>query len=162
MNSRQILCEVGRWACAGLMVLLLFLMAGTTPRTADVPLEELETLTAPLLKEGEVQQGEGRMLRRFYGINPADYEGVVLYYPSTNMGVEELLLVKLKESSQGETLQAAIDARLATQKESFDGYGVEQTALLTNNAVVEIRGNYVLFTVSENSQKIRQAFLGAL
>ena len=161
MNRKLLLWEVGRWAAVCLTVLSLFLMAGTAPRS-NVALTELEPLTAPLLKEGEAQAGDNRMLRRFYGLNPADYEGTVLYYPATNMGVEELLLVKLKDPAQGDGVREAIDARLASQKKSFDGYGVEQTELLNSHAVVEIRGSYVLFTVSENAQKIRQAFLDAL
>ena len=161
MKEKLILCEAGRLAAVVLLIVLLFLLSGTAPQ-GDIPLEKLETLTAPQLEEGATQKGEGRMLRRFYGLNPADYKGTVLYYPSTNMGVEELLLVKLEDSAQGETVQQAINARLAAQKESFDGYGVEQTAMLNNNAVVEVRGCYVLFAVSENSQKIRQNFLAAL
>lgn len=161
MQTKLTLFEAGRLAAIGLIVVLLFLMAGNSTK-ADIPVEDLEALTQPLLKEGEYQPGEGRMIRRFYGLNPADYEGVVLYYPSTNMGVEELLLVKLSDTSQAEAVEQAIAARLASQKESFDGYGVEQTDMLNNHAVVEVQGKYVLFAVSENDQKIRQAFLGAL
>ena len=102
------------------------------------------------------------MLRRLYGLNPSDYEEIVLYYPASNMGVEELLLVKLNDTAQTETVEAAVEARLAAQKQSFDGYGVEQTALLNNNAVTEVRGRYVLFAVGVNAQAIRQAFLDAL
>lgn len=161
MKRDLVLCEAGRAAAVVLIALLLVLMAGTAPHV-DVPLEDLEALTAPLLREGEAQKGEGRMLRRFYGLNPADFEGALLYYPSTNMGVEELLLVKLADTSQGEAVQAAIENRLAAQKESFDGYGVEQTDMLNNSTVTEIRGRYVLFAVSGNAQQIRSAFLGAL
>ncbi len=161
MNTKVTLFEGGRIAAAALIVLLLFLLAGNSPK-GDIPLEGLESAALPLLKEGEYQPGDGRMLRRFYGLNPADYEGVAFYYPSTNMGVEELLLIKLTDASQGEAVEQAIGARLAAQKESFDGYGVEQTDMLNNHAVVEVRGRYVLFTVSENDQKIRQAFLDQL
>ena len=161
MKTKLTLMEVGRVAAVALIAVLLFLMAGNSPR-GDIPVEKLESAALPLLKEGEYQAGDGRMLRRFYGLNPADYEGVVFYYPSTNMGVEELLILKLTDASQGEAAEQAIEARLAAQKESFDGYGVEQTDMLNNHAVVEIRGRYVLFTVSENDQKIREAFLDQL
>lgn len=161
MKSKVALFEAGRAAAVALIVLALVLMAGSSPQ-ADIPLGDLEAITAPLLQQGEAQLGEGRLLRRFYGLNPADYEGAVLYYPSTNMGVEELLLIKLADTAQGEAVEAAIAGRLAAQKESFDGYGVDQTDMLNNCAVVEVRGRYVLFAVSRNAQKIRQAFLGAL
>lgn len=161
MKRKLALYESGRAACVGLLILLLVLLSGTAPHK-DIPIEELEAQAAPFLKEGQAQKGDGRMIRRFYGLNPADFEGAVLYYPSTNMGVEELLLLKLSDASQAEGAEAAIAARLAAQKESFDGYGVEQTDMLNNHAAVEVRGRYVLFTVSENSQKIQKAFLDAL
>lgn len=153
--------ELARLALVAMTVFLLIFLVGSAP-DADVSLGELEAVTAPELLEGETQKADERMLRRLYGLNPSDYAEIVLYYPASNMGVEELLLVKLKDTAQAETVEAAIAARLAAQKQSFDGYGVEQTALLNNNAVTEVRGNYILFAVGVNAQAIRQAFLDAL
>ena len=153
--------ELARIALAALTVFLLIFLMGSAPET-NISLEELETVTAPRLLEGEAQKADERMLRRLYGLNPSDYAEIVLYYPASNMGVEELLLVKLNDNAQAEAVEAAIAARLAAQKQSFDGYGVEQTALLNNNAVTEVRGRYILFTVGVNTQAIRQAFLDAL
>ena len=153
--------ELARIALVALTVFLLIFLMGSAPET-NISLEELETVTAPRLLEGEAQKADERMIRRLYGLNPSDYAEVVLYYPASNMGVEELLLVKLNDTAQAETVEAAIAARLAAQKQSFDGYGVEQTALLNNNAVTEVRGRYILFAVGVNAQAIRQAFLNAL
>lgn len=153
--------ELARIVLAAITVFLLIFLMGSAPET-NVSLEELEAVTAPQLLEGEAQKADERMLRRLYGLNPSDYAEVVLYYPASNMGVEELLLVKLNDTAQAETVEAAIAARLAAQKQSFDGYGVEQTALLNNNAVTEVRGRYILFAVGVNAQAIRQAFLDAL
>lgn len=153
--------ELARIVLAALTVFLLIFLVGSAPDT-NIPLEELEAVTAPQLLEGEAQKADERMLRRLYGLNPSDYAEIVLYYPASNMGVEELLLVKLNDSTQAESVEAAIETRLAAQKQSFDGYGVEQTALLNNNAVTEVRGRYILFAVGVNAQAIRQAFLDAL
>ena len=77
------------------------------------------------------------------------------------MDAEELLIVQLKDVSQQETVKAAIDARLETQKNSFEGYGVEQYALL-EKSVVDVEGNYILFVVNEQAAKAQSAFLQAL
>ena len=84
---------------AVMTVFLLLFWVGSAPNT-DISLEALETVTAPQLLEGEAQKADERMLRRLYGLNPSDYAEVVLYYPATNMGVEELLLVKLKDTAR--------------------------------------------------------------
>ena len=70
-----------------------------------------------------------------------------------------MILVEMKF----ESISAAKTAKpTPTQKNTFEGYGVEQFEMLSNNAVVEIRGNYVLFVVNANSQAALDAFLDAL
>ena len=55
-----------------------------------------------------------------------------------------------------------MEARLQTQKNTFDGYGVDQMDLLTNYCVVDVRGNYALFVVSKTSEAAQSAFRDAL
>ena len=78
------------------------------------------------------------------------------------MMAEELLIVKLSDMGQQDMVRAAVEARIATQKTTFEGYGVEQFEMLSNNAVVEVRGNYILFVVNANSAAAQKAFLGAI
>ena len=161
MRSNAFLYEIGRWAAviAGLVILLV-LFGGNSVSGAD-PQEVAEAVTSAIDMEN-MQLADNQMVKRFYGLDPADYEGCILYYPNTNMMAEEVLIVKLKDISQQQTVSDAIEARLQTQKNTFEGYGVEQFDLLTNHAVVELRGNYVLFVVSDHAEAARKAFRGAL
>ena len=161
MRSNAFLYEIGRWAAviAGLVILLV-LFGGNSVSGAD-PQEVAQAVTDVIDMEN-MQLADNQMVKRFYGLDPADYEGCVLYYPNTNMMAEEVLIVKLKDISQQQTVSDAIAARLQTQKNTFEGYGVEQFDLLTNHAVVELRGNYVLFVVSDRAEAARKAFRGAL
>ena len=161
MRSNAFLYEIGRWVAviAGLVILLV-LFGGNSVSGAD-PQEVAQAVTDVIDMEN-MQLADNQMVKRFYGLDPADYEGCVLYYPNTNMMAEEVLIVKLKDVSQQQTVSDAIEARLQTQKNTFEGYGVEQFDLLTNHAVVELRGNYVLFVVSDHAEAARKAFRGAL
>ena len=161
MRSNAFLYEIGRWVAviAGLVILLV-LFGGNSVSGAD-PQEVAQAVTDVIDMEN-MQLADNQMVKRFYGLDPADYEGCVLYYPNTNMMAEEVLIVKLKDISQQQTVSDAIEARLQTQKNTFEGYGVEQYDLLTNHAVVELRGNYVLFVVSDHAEAARKAFRGAL
>ena len=120
-----------------------------------------EAVTAQINTEN-MQQADNQMIKRLYGINPEDYEGCVLYYPNTNMDAEELLIVKLSDVSQQSELISAAEKRIDTQKKTFDGYGIEQFALLTDNSVIQASGNYFLLVVSKTSDNAKSAFLGAL
>ena len=161
MENKSILFGILRWAAAGLaVVFLFFLFAQNRTSNAD-PARVAQAVTATLDMEF-MQEGDNQIIKRLYGLNPGDYEACILYYPTTNMGAEELLIVKLASVSQQETVRAAVEKRLETQKNSFEGYGVEQYDLLTNRCVVEVRGNYVLFVVHANSAAAAAAFADAL
>ncbi|WP_346706579.1 DUF4358 domain-containing protein, partial [Merdimonas faecis] len=90
-----------------------------------------------------------------------DYDGVALYIPNDVMSVNELLIIKLKDESQAEQVEAAAKERLKTQKTSFEGYGAKQTKLL-ESAVLDTKGEYVLLAVSENADEMAGAFQKSL
>ena len=153
--------EIARWAVALAAVICLVLMFKADPISDAEPAAVREAVTAQM-DLSNVLEADNQMIRRLYGLDIAAYESCILYYPATNMGAEELLIVKLSSPDQAQAVRTAIEARLQTQKNTFDGYGVEQYDLLTNHAVVEVRGNYVLFAVGQTSDQVRQAFLDAL
>ena len=108
-----------------------------------------------------MQEGDSRMIRRLYGLEEDSYETATLWYPVTNMGAEELLLVRLKETTGQELVRTAMENRIAQQMDSFEGYGVSQYEML-ENAVIEMQGNYILFVSASNPAAVRRAFLDVL
>ena len=158
---KALLLEIARWAVALVAVVSLALMFRADP-ISDADPAAVREAAAARMDLTQVVEADNQMIRRLYGLDISAYESCILYYPATNMGAEELLIVKLAAPEQAEAVRTAIEARLQTQKNTFDGYGVEQYDLLTNHAVVEVRGNYVLFVVGETADQVRQAFLDAL
>ena len=158
---KEKLFEILRWAAVvGIIVLLVLLGAKNKESTAEYA--DVRQAVLAEMDLGELQQADNQMVKRLYGLQPAEYAGCTLYYPTTNMGAEEVLLIRLSDPEQEQAVLSAIEKRLQTQKNSFDGYGVQQYDLLTNHAVIEARGGYVLFAVCPNDEAVRQAFLGAV
>lgn len=159
-STKIILLEVLKWLfVAALCVFLYFMLsANRESRAAFSDVQEAVISTADLTPMAE---GDNQTFKRLYGLSASDYENVLLYYPTTNMGAEELLLIQLKDLSQQQAVKDAIESRLDTQKKSFDGYGVDQYAML-EKAVVEVQGNYILLVVANDPAPVRKAFLGAL
>ena len=159
-STKIILLEVLKWLfVAALCVFLYFMLsANRESRAAFSDVQEAVISAADLTPMAE---GDNQTLKRLYGLSASDYENVLLYYPTTNMGAEELLLIQLKDLSQQQAEKDAIESRLDTQKKSFDGYGVDQYAML-EKAVVEVQGNYILLVVANDPAPVRKAFLGAL
>ena len=161
MKGNTFLYEIARWAAAAAAVFcLLWMFGGNTVSNADA--RDVADAVIETIDMENMLEADNQLIKRFYGLDPSAFESCILYYPNTNMMAEEVLILKLKDTQQQESVRAAIEARVETQKTTFDGYGVEQYDLLTNHAVVEVRGNFVLFAVGQTSDQVRQAFLDAL
>lgn len=159
-STKIILLEVLKCLFVAALCVFLYLMlsANRESRAAFSDVQEAVISAADLTPMAE---GDNQTFKRLYGLSASDYENVLLYYPTTNMGAEELLLIQLKDLSQQQAVKDAIESRLDTQKKSFDGYGVDQYAML-EKAVVEVQGNYILLVVANDPAPVRKAFLGAL
>jgi hypothetical protein len=152
--------EIGKWL--SVLVLLAFLVISLSANhISQAAFSSVQEAVISQADVSNMQQADSQMIRRLYGLDPTDYEDVLLYCPTTNMGAEELLLVKLKDTSQQDTVTAAIEKRVATQMDSFDGYGVDQYDML-EKSVTEVQGNYILLVVAADPAPVRQAFLDAL
>lgn len=130
-------------------------------RQSSASFDSVRSAVLQTLDLADMQEADAQMVRRLYGFAPSEVDGCLLYYPSTNMGARELLIVKLSDLSQQKSVSDAIQARKQTQMKSFEGYGIEQYDLLSNS-IVEVQGNYILFVVHENAAAAAQAFLKAL
>ena len=160
-QKKNYLYEAIRWGCAALIIAAI-LGHGLKNRVSRADFDAVKAAVVPTVLSDHMQEADAQLVKRLYGLNPADYEGLALYAPVSNMDAEELLVVKLKELSQQEALTAAVEQRLQTQRNAFDGYGAAQFALLNDHAAVEVRGNYVLFVVSANEAAAKAAFDDAL
>ena len=161
MRSNALLYETGRWVAVVVALISMMIMFGGNSVSAADPREVADAVIETIDMENMLE-ADNQLIKRFYGLDPAAYEGCILYYPNTNMMAEEVLIVKLSDLSQQQAVREAIEARIQTQKNTFEGYGVEQFDMLTNNCVVEVRGNYILFVVNPSSADARKAFLKAI
>ena len=119
-------------------LLIFFIVFQVGNKSSNASLESVsENVVGTLDLEG-MQESNNRMFQKFYGLDAEDYEGVTLYSPASNMDAQELLIVKLKDTSQAEAVTEAINSRLETQMNSFEGYGIEQYAMLEDH-VLDVR-----------------------
>ncbi|MGN1377039.1 MAG: DUF4358 domain-containing protein [Dorea sp.] len=123
----------------------------------DVTVKTISENILKVTKTEGMTKGTTQDLKKYYGLNSNDFDGVMLYIPDDVMSVNEILVVKLKDRSQAEEVEKAVENRKNTQKNSFEGYGVQQTKLI-NSSVMVSRGYYVLFTISEDADAIYEAF----
>ena len=148
---------IAKWALIVLLAVVLIMQAAGN-RSSTAGFEEMAEAVRQSADLSLMTEGDNQMLKRLYGLDPNEYEGARLYYPNTNMGAEELLLIRLSDSSQKEAISSAIQGRLATQKKSFDGYGADQTAML-ENSIVRVRESFALFVSAADPGSVEKVFL---
>lgn len=145
-----------------LLAFAAFLMLrGAGNRVSSAPFGDVRSAVLSAADRTPMSEGDNQMLRRLYGLDPESLEGSMLYYPTSSMAVEEILLVKLADTAQGDAVRSAMEARVASQRSSFEGYGPDQVALL-DRSVIEVRGNYAILIVAEDTETVLRAFTGAL
>ena len=142
-------------------LLIFFIVFQVGNKSSNASLESVsENVVGTLDLEG-MQESNNRMFQKFYGLDAEDYEGVTLYSPASNVDAQELLIVKLKDTSQAEAVTEAINSRLETQMNSFEGYGIEQYAMLEDH-VLDVQGNFILYVVHPNAGSADEAFRNSL
>lgn len=163
MSLNQIkipLLEAAKWVSVILLLVFMFFQLSSM-RTSSTDFDTMKNAVLESADLTPMVEADAQSLKRLYGLDGNDFEGVMLYYPTTNMGAEEILLVKLTDTSQQEAVKTAMETRIANQMNSFDGYGITQYEML-EKAVVEVQGNYLLMVVAADPAPVRQAFLDAL
>lgn len=145
------------------IVLLLFLMIDQLKgqKISKADFDTVEKAVMDTVDTSVIKEADPAMIRRLYGLESKDFDRIILYYPSSNMGAEEVLLVKLHDTDQAGLVRQAVDRRLSAQKASFAGYGADQTAML-EAAQIDVEGNYILFISSAQPDKTVAAFKKSL
>lgn len=126
--------------------------------TNTVLVDTIESKILERIPVERMSKATNQDLKKYYGLNASDYDGVFLYIPDDVMSVSEVLVVRVKDKSQIEVIESSMKQRLDTQKTSFEGYGAEQTKLI-KSAIVKSKGYYVLMVVSPEAEQVETIFL---
>ena len=117
-------------------------------------------MEAALMDSGdldEMQKSDNLTVKKIFGLNAAEYDGILFYKGSGIMDVCELLVVKLKDNDQADDVEQAIRDRLDGQIQNFTNYGTDQIDLL-NSSEIKIVGNYCFYAVSQKASRLAKIF----
>lgn len=148
---------------AVLLVILILILPCFGCQTADqAALSQVEAdLLATSQNLNGMTKGDGKALKRYYGLNINDFQEVLIYVPANYMDVSEILVVKVADSAQLDLVETAMDTRNAIQQESFGGYGPDQVALL-DNYELKIVGNTLFYCVSPDAATLKDTFVKSI
>lgn len=134
------------------LVMLMVYASGSRRSFAEV-----EKAVSSVLDSKELTKMDDQMLKKNFGLNSADYQGVMYYSSPSSVDAAEVLVIQVKSESQVDAVTDAIAQRKAQRLADFDGYLPKEVKLL-NDAQESVRGKYIFFAVSSKASKYRSAF----
>jgi hypothetical protein len=142
-----------------ILVFLTLLMVYTSGSTRAF--EEVSSAVEQALPLSRLQKASAQGLKRYYGLNQAEYEGVMLYTAESALSAEEFLLIQVKDEGQMEQVKQAVEERIASRLNDFEGY-VPEEAQRMKEAKISVRGKYLFFVVSSDADLIMDLFTMSL
>lgn len=138
------------------IVVLMIFTSGSTKSFDKIEKAVESALDTENLKKADVQG-----LKRYYGLNSADYDGVMLYSSEKSMSTEEVLLIKVRDEGQMQHVKDAVQKRIENRKNDFEGYAPEQVKLL-EQAQLSVRGKYLFLAIAPKAEAYKDAFANSL
>ena len=127
-------------------VVVLMMYTSGSSKSFD---EVRQSVEAALDTESLTEQ-EASVFKRNFGLNAADYTGVMYYSTGANISAEEILLIKVRSEDQIQEVTNAIDERVESRINDFEGYVPGEVKLL-EDARKSVRGTYIFYAASEKA-----------
>ena len=125
-------------------------------KTIEINVEDLATkMQQSGAFEDELVKIDSEMIMNDYNFTTDEVEEFVSYQGSGATS-EEIVILKVKDKSDLNSIKDKINARIAERKEAFQSYLPKEVGKIDNN-VLRVEGNYVIFCVSNDSSKVNQA-----
>ena len=118
------------------------------------PQQALDTILAEVSFTDTLMEVNESTVTNFYPGLADITESYAIRISATAITTEEIAVVKAKEGSTAADVRAKLEARINEQKFRYESYLPEQLPKL-ENAVMEIKGDYVVLVVCDDEAKAK-------
>lgn len=154
MNTKKIITTM-------LVALTLFMTAcgsNSTSTEASAPVAQItQAITECGVTFNELAQVPDDKIATIYGISEDDYSEASSYIAGSGGYADEVVIFKASSSDKVSVLQDALNARLESRKNDFDGYVQDQYDILCNSKVITT-GDYVCLIVCADNDTAKSTY----
>lgn len=145
------------------VVFLISFMAFVYSRASakDVSLDKMEAAMIDKTNIEEMQKCTDRQLKQFIGLDATSLKEFFYYKSKEALGVDEVLVVKVKNRSNLTAVQSAVESRVDSQIDLFDSYAPEQVKLLKDSVIIK-KGSYIFYCTGKDRDKYEEVFKDAI
>lgn len=143
-----------------LLLIVLISLSGCSSKSSTAKIPSVNEIVERVKQASDISNmriADAAGLKKLYDINSDELEGFSLFTASSNIKSDEIAIFKVKDSGNIENIKDKITKRIDKQSKSFSGYLPDEYYLIQHN-IVKVKGNYVIFIVSKDFEKISNAF----
>ncbi|MFW5434658.1 DUF4358 domain-containing protein [Paenibacillus apiarius] len=146
-----------------IFVFAISALAGCTSKQSDINVSaaKIEEQIKQSIKLDKLKKGDVQKLKKLYDLGTEQVEDFILYTATSNVKADEIVVIKVKDEKQIDSVKASIAKRIDTQAVKFKDYRPDEYALLEKHVLKE-KSHYILFAVSADAEQIEKAFDTAL
>ena len=148
------------FALTVIMVIILALLTGCSSKdtTSKEPsIDEIDQNINDDVDISNMVESDSDKLEKLYDIDIDKVENFKLYTAKTNIEANELLILKVKNEEDIGDIKEDINDRIESQTNSFKDYLPDEYFLIEKH-VLKSNGNYIIFIISEEAEKIESLF----
>ncbi|RKP48843.1 DUF4358 domain-containing protein [Cohnella endophytica] len=124
---------------------------------AKVAPKEMADQILKQIEQPMLMELEDEMIQKLYHLDPALLEQHTIRVPLMNVKTNEIAILKAKDAKDIPVIETAIKQRAADVQKQFETYLPDQYENAKNYKLV-VKGNYVLFVISERADDIVKAY----
>ena len=144
------------------LILIMFLASVYIHGNAkDIPLQDVKALLLEEKTISSMEESSDREMLEFMNIDPAALSEYIYFQGTEALSVEELMIIKVKDTAELAALKDAVEQRIEDQISTFESYGPVQVAML-ENAIISTKGHYLFYSVGKYSEKYKEVFFHAI
>ena len=137
------------------IVVLAIMLVKNNNKTIQINIEDL---ASKILQSGafadELIKVDSEMIMSDYNFTADEVEEFVSYQGSGATS-EEIVILKVKDNSNLNSIKDKINARIEERKEAFQSYLPKEVGKI-DSSILRVEGNYIIFCVSNDSSKVNQ------
>lgn len=144
-----------------IIILLIGLVSGCgTKETTTVKNVSVKSIADKISQGTDItnmKEANAEKLNKLYGISENDVEEFSLYAASSNILADQIAIFKVKDVSNVDVIKGQIDKKIDKLSKDFKDYLPAEYDKIQKN-IVSVKGNYILFVISNDSEKISKIF----
>ncbi|EPY05020.1 hypothetical protein PAALTS15_22523 [Paenibacillus alvei TS-15] len=163
MNTYHHIARNKRFFALLILVFAISAVLGCASEQSDINVSaaKIEEQMKQSVKLDKLKKGDAHKLKKLYDLGTEQVEDFLLYTASSNVRADEIVVIKVKDESQIDSIKARITQRVDAQAVKFKDYRPDEYALVEKH-VLKVKSQYILFAVSADTEQIEKAFDTAL